>query len=526
MAQLNEESGKPTRTSSSNFPYFPNPEKSHDSTTDHELGQISDLASGAPGALKDSFNIWSCLGMQFSLTSTPLAVGAYLASVIGVGGSPVLIFGYLFAVGCNLCVCASLAEIAAVYPHVSGQVHWTAMMAPKRCARILSYLAAWITAAAFFTTTASCCLLASQLIFALVQVLHASFVIQPWHYYLGYLGSALIALAMNISLFKLYPYMLKGLVVYINGGALFIFIVLLVRTHPKQSASFVFTDFENMTGWSTDGVVFFLGLLPSASAVNGFDGVAHLASEVPQPEKNIPRVMFGSAVLSALSGFPMILVYMFCIVSPENLLAPIGGQPIAQLLLDSLDSQALTIIGILIYAICMVAASVSCLTGFSRILWSLANQGALPFPAWISSVDTYHQLPVNAIMTSFILVLVIGTVWLGSSTALNAILGAGIVMCYLSYILVIGSLLYRGRNVAFPTKRFFNLGRAGILLNGISIVWMPFITTWLCFPSYVPVTSSTMNYASVVIGGVFIVACVNWFAFSRKRYKVPVAMHL
>lgn len=71
-------------------------------------------------APKESFNLWSSLGLQYSLTATPLAVGTYLASVVGVGGSPVFIYGYIFAVLCNLCVCVSLAEIAAVYPHSSG----------------------------------------------------------------------------------------------------------------------------------------------------------------------------------------------------------------------------------------------------------------------------------------------------------------------------------------------------------------------------------------------------------------------
>lgn len=88
------------------------------STRDVEVGHVQDLETNSP--LQKSFSLWSALGLQYSLTSTPLAVGTYLASVIGVGGSPVFIFGYVLAVGCNLCVCVSLAEIAAVYPHTSG----------------------------------------------------------------------------------------------------------------------------------------------------------------------------------------------------------------------------------------------------------------------------------------------------------------------------------------------------------------------------------------------------------------------
>jgi hypothetical protein len=86
-------------------------------TSDNESSHVQ---IGEGTLLNQSFNIWSALGLQYSLTSTPLAIGSYLTSVIGVGGSPVFIFGYLFAIACNMCVCVSLAEIAAVYPHTSG----------------------------------------------------------------------------------------------------------------------------------------------------------------------------------------------------------------------------------------------------------------------------------------------------------------------------------------------------------------------------------------------------------------------
>lgn len=397
-------------------------------------------------------------------------------------------------------------------------------MAPKRYARLLSYISAWITGATYFFLTAACSLLASQLIWALVVVIHSTFIIQPWHYYLGYIASTLIALLMNVFLFKLYPYMLKSLVVYINAGSIFMLIVLLVRTHPKQSASFVFSDFINLTGWNSKGVVFFLGLLPGATAVNAFEGAAHLADEIPEPKKNVPRVMLGSAVLSALAGFPMCLVYMFCIVDADALLAPVGGQPIAQLMLDSFDSTALTVIGILIYAITMLAAGVCLLTSFSRILWSVSLQGALPFSGWLSEISSRWNLPANSVYAGTVGVIAIGAILLGSSTAINAILGGAIVLAYLSYLIVISCLFYSTRQRAFPAVRYFNIGRWGLGFNIISILWMPLIVVWLCFPVYIPVTGTTLNYASCVVGAVVLLSAINWFAYSRTRYTIPTAM--
>jgi hypothetical protein len=82
----------------------------------HEIG-IGDVQAVG---LQKSFHLWSALGISFSVTSVPLAIGTYLSVSVGVGGSPVYFFGYVVSVIFNLCICASLAELAAVFPHSSG----------------------------------------------------------------------------------------------------------------------------------------------------------------------------------------------------------------------------------------------------------------------------------------------------------------------------------------------------------------------------------------------------------------------
>jgi hypothetical protein len=78
------------------------------------------IVGSATDPLARPFRLWSTLGMQFSVSSTPLSIGTYLSFVIGIGGSPVFFFGYLLSCVMGMCICLSLAEIAAVYPHASG----------------------------------------------------------------------------------------------------------------------------------------------------------------------------------------------------------------------------------------------------------------------------------------------------------------------------------------------------------------------------------------------------------------------
>lgn len=94
-------------------------QSSLDSENDVGIGEVSMAQNG--NALEERFNLWSTLGMQYSLQSTSIAIGTYLSIVVGVGGSPVFFFGYILGVGMNFCIALSLAEIAAVFPNASGK---------------------------------------------------------------------------------------------------------------------------------------------------------------------------------------------------------------------------------------------------------------------------------------------------------------------------------------------------------------------------------------------------------------------
>lgn len=66
--------------------------------------------------------------------------------------------------------------------------------------------------------------------------------------------------------------------------------IVLLTTSDKTSAEFVFTSFENETGW-TDGVAWILGLLQSALSLIGFDAVLHMTEEMPDPSHDAPLAM-------------------------------------------------------------------------------------------------------------------------------------------------------------------------------------------------------------------------------------------
>ena len=62
----------------------------------------------------------------------------------------------------------------------------------------------------------------------------------------------------------------------------------ILATSGKNSAEYVFTGFDNTTGWN-GGVAWILGLLQTSLSLIGFDAVAHMAEEMPN-KHDYPRV--------------------------------------------------------------------------------------------------------------------------------------------------------------------------------------------------------------------------------------------
>ena len=57
---------------------------------------------------------------------------------------------------------------------------------------------------------------------------------------------------------------------------------------PKQSASFVFTEFINNSGYTSSGWVGILSLYSPIYALYGTDGILHITEEIKNAERDAP----------------------------------------------------------------------------------------------------------------------------------------------------------------------------------------------------------------------------------------------
>ncbi|KAF2745052.1 hypothetical protein M011DRAFT_406976 [Sporormia fimetaria CBS 119925] len=334
-----------------------------------------------------------------------------------------------------------------------------------------------------------------------------------------------VCLAINLpTLFKSVSWLLKFAIFAVNGTAIFYVVSLLARATPKQSAYDVFVKFVNETGWSSNGAVFLLGLLPGCATLGAFDNVIHLADEMEAPARQLPQVIVGSFLLSFAVGIPMIMVYEFCNVDPESLLKPYGGQPIVQLLFNAHRMVPLSTLAVTLLIFCFFIAAAATLISVSRLYRSFSCQGLLPFHKTMSKLSSRDELPLNALLFVTFIVLVLGTIELGSKLAMHALIG-GASLCLISTLaLSIATALYKGREALDP-DRYFNLGVWGTPLYIISILWSIMVSVLLSMPLYLPVTPEGMKYTCVIFGGLMVLAAVYWVFGVRKQASISNATH-
>lgn len=64
----------------------------------------------------------------------------------------------------------------------------------------------------------------------------------------------------------------------------------------------------------------------------------------------------------------------------------------------------------------------------------------------------------------------------------------------------------------------WNMGRWGLPVNIFALVYTAYVTVWLTFPSYRPVTGQNMNYALPIFAASTLFAFVYWFFYGRRHW--------
>lgn len=290
-------------------------------------------------------------------------------------------------------------------------------------------------------------------------------------------------------------------------------IILIPASAPTyQPPHLIFSHFENNTGWSSNTIAFIVGLINPNWAFACLDSATHLADEVQRPERAVPVAIMGTVAIGFVTSWCYSIAMFTSMQDLPALIHTPTGVPILELFHQALQNRraavAVEALVVLTGMGCLVASH----TWQSRLCWSFARDGNLPFSASLSAIHPTLNVPLNAHLTSCTIVSVLGFLYLASGTAFNSMVTACIVLLYVSYSIPIACLLVRGReNVV---KGPFWMRKLGEGANWVVLGWTGFTVVMYSFPAVVPVTGGNMNYVSVVYG--VVVGAVGGFWYVRR----------
>ncbi|KAF4126100.1 LOW QUALITY PROTEIN: Amino acid transporter [Geosmithia morbida] len=503
----------------------------------------AETKDAAEGHLQQRMSRLTMVAMTFAILNTWIGLAGSIGLVLPSGGSTCLLYGFIFCIMCNFALGASLGEMAAIWPTAGGQYHFVYALCSDRYRRVLSFWVGWVNIVGWLTLVTASCFFAFLPFFSFESVVVASitsvadaleakfvvaaasiasdgaFTIHAWETYLIYLAILMFGMCLNI-----WGYSILGrwnnCALYWSIVSAVVVGVVLLSTSEKTDARYVFSGFENETGWP-DGMSWMLGLLQPALSLGGFDACLHMTEEMPRASVDAPRAILYAVAVGGITGIAFIIIILFCLVDPASILSTQTDMPITELLYQATGSRVASAVLSLVFAVCFVNGTVGCLTSSSRLIWSMARDGGI-LPSFSHLSPTFN-VPVRALGLCFVFNVCFGLLYLGPTVAFSAYSASCTIFLNVSYVFPVIVVLVRGRHLIEQNQvdpGLLRLGRYGYLLNTVAAVYVVFTSVLFCFPTTVPVSGNSMNFVTAVVG-IFVICCSAFWLVYGKQFQGP-----
>lgn len=475
--------------------------------------------TGYKPELRRNFSTLALLGVGFGLTNSWFGISASLITGISSGGPMMIIYGIIIIACISTCIAISLSELVSAMPNAGGQYYWALKLAPPKYAPFAAYICgAFAWAGSVFTSASVTISIATSLVG--MYVLGSddpNKTVETWEVFITYE-------IVNVLLvfFNMWEKPLPRISQASLAVSLFSFVVITITVLAKSSghynsAHFVFVEFSNGTGWSTAGIAFIVGLINPNWSFSCLDAATHMAEETASPQTDIPKAIIGTVIIGFITSFCYAIAMFFSIRNLDDIFNSNTGVPILDIFNQALQSKAGAIVLNCLILLTAIGCNIASHTWQARLCWSFARDNGLPGSRYWSRVNTSTGVPVNAHLMSCVWCAIIGCIYMGSTTAYNAMVIACIIFLLLSYLVPVIFLLIKGRNNIKHGP--FWMGRIGLVSNVVLVAWTVFGTVFYSFPPVMPVDAGNMNYVSVVMAVFGLYCVIYWFARGKYRFR-------
>ncbi|MFD9811832.1 APC family permease [Streptomyces sp. NPDC059080] len=269
---------------------------------------------------------------------------------------------------------------------------------------------------------------------------------------------------------------------------------------------------------------FLTASLASAYVMYGFDTASSLGEESKDPGRNAPRAILRALIASFLIGG---LILLFALLAVPDLHAK-------ELSVDGLQYVVLSTLGSTVGQIvlwCVVIAITVCElavhTAGIRLAFAMARDNNLPAASLLAKVSPRFQTPVLPAVVIGLVGVAILLINVNQPQIFSVITSIAIIMIYLAYLLVtVPMLIQRLRGRWIPAKGTFSLGRFGLPVNILAVLWGLAMSLNLAWPRAAVYNATgpqhwylrwgAFLFIGIVAGGGFL---YYWFV-QRKRTGV------
>jgi len=177
--------------------------------------------------------------------------------------------------------------------------------------------------------------------------------------------------------------------------------------------------------------------------------------------------MVATIIINFFAGLLFLVPLVFVFPDLADLIAIPSGQPVPTIVLSAVGSQGGAFALMVPLLVLAIFCGIGCTTATSRCTWAFARDGAIPGSAWWKVVNTKLDVPLNAMMLSMVVQILLGVIYFGSTAAFNAFSGVGVICLTASYAVPIAVSLMGGRVHIKNGK--FDCGVVGLICNIVAL---------------------------------------------------------
>uniref|UniRef100_A0A0E0JTI4 Amino acid permease n=1 Tax=Oryza punctata TaxID=4537 RepID=A0A0E0JTI4_ORYPU len=497
-----------------------------DSLRLHQLGYKQELKRGLSALSNFAFS--------FANISVMMGVTTTYNTGLRYGGPVSMTLGWLVVAAFNGCIALSMAEICSAYPTSGGLYYWSAKLAGKEWASLASWVTGWFNVVGQWAAIAS-------VDFSLAQLLQVIILLSTGGANGGgYMASKYTVLAIYAVILVLHGIInslpiewlsLFGHVGAIwNAAGIFVLTILIPAVaKDRPNIEFVFThlNMENGMGIHDKAYILAVGLLMSQYSVIGYDTSAHMVEETKNADRSGPIGIITSVLLATVFGWIYLLALTSVVTDIPYLLSPsndAGGYAIAQALYTAFHRRYGSGVGGIVclgaVAVAVFLCGIACVTSNSRMAYAFSRDGAMPLSRVWYRVNK-HEVPLNVVWLGVGVAFVMALTSLGSQVAFQAMGSIATLGMYIAYALPVFFRVTTARKSFVPGP--FHLGRYGVFVGCVGVVWVATVTVLFSLPVAYPVANKeTFNYTPVAVGGVLLLSVGAWVLRARFWFQGPI----